>query len=89
MSSGLAVVCSDVGDCAEMLADMAEISMFPRGDTEAFAALLGRLQEAPELRRRIGNVLRTRAETHYELSSMIEKYRDLYRAVATRGGGVR
>lgn len=81
MSSGVAAVCSDVGDCAAMLEGAGPPTLVPRGDAGALAAALEALRADPDRRSRIGATLRQKSVAEYSFETMVERYRELY----TRG----
>lgn len=61
MQAGLPIVSADVGGCRELLDEQCAI-VCPPGDTSAFRAALTRLAEDRDLRIRMGEAARTRAE---------------------------
>jgi glycosyltransferase involved in cell wall biosynthesis len=88
MACGLPVVCTDVGDCEEML-PAGTPQVVPPGDAALLAAALRRMAESPETRASCGEANRRRALELYSQSVMVGRYRGLYqeavRAFAGRG----
>jgi glycosyltransferase involved in cell wall biosynthesis len=78
MAAGLAVVATDVGDVAAMLAEANRPYVTPAGDERALAAALADLAENEALRRSIGEANRVRARTEYDEKAMVAAYRTVY-----------
>lgn len=55
------------------------------GDPEALAAALRRLIEAPDLRRRMGEAGRRRAEADFAVEDVVRRHLELYRRLAPSG----
>jgi len=81
MASGLACVCTNVGDCAELLGDHSEHQIAPSGNGPVFSAKLRYLGLNPALRRQLGTANRKRCEQTYSLDAMLERYEQLYSSV--------
>ncbi len=78
MACGVPCVVTDVGDSALLVGDTG-LSV-PAMDPQAFAAALNQLVETGSAyRRELGQAARTRVETKFNLSSIAERYEDLYR----------
>jgi len=69
MSSGRAVVASDVGAVASAIVDGRTGVLVPPGDAEALAGALEFLADQPGMRERLGRAGRARAEADFELRS--------------------
>lgn len=80
MATGLPVVASDVGGNRGVLTSGSGILVDWR-DVPACASALARLLEDGELRRQLGAAALRRAQV-FAIDSIVERYRDLYRAVA-------
>lgn len=78
MAAGLAVVSTDVGDVAAMLAEANRPYVTPPGDEPALASALDQLAENEALRRGIGEANRLRARTEYDEKAMVAAYRGVY-----------
>ena len=76
MSSGLAVVGTETGGSAELLADGVNALTFPRLDAEACAAQVKRLIDDPQLFDRIRHNGMRAIESGYRLDHMIDKIED-------------
>ena len=82
MASGVAAVCTDVGDCALMLGGTADAGILPRRDASTLAAAWERLALDPALRESTGAANRRRCLELYSSDRMIADYRALYRECA-------
>lgn len=81
MACGVPCVTTDVGDSAAIVDDTGRI-VSPK-DPQAFAAACKELIElGPEGRARLGSRARKRIEENFELSRIINKYEQLYQAMA-------
>jgi glycosyltransferase involved in cell wall biosynthesis len=78
MAAGLAVVATDVGDVAAMVADVNRPYVVPAGDEAALARALAVLALDEPLRRRIGEANRTLARDAYDAAAMVAAYRSVY-----------
>ncbi|BDI60689.1 glycosyltransferase family 4 protein [Qipengyuania nanhaisediminis] len=89
MAAGLPVAAPDVGDVKEILAEANRPYVAVPGDTVALAAVLGELAEDEGLRAAIGKANRVKARANYDVSAMVDAYRDLYSgALGGRAGGL-
>ncbi len=77
MSSGLAVVSTDVGSIAEMFLDGEEGMLVPSGDSILMADTLLRLKSDPALLAGIGKMARKRVLRDYSEENMIRGYSEL------------
>jgi glycosyltransferase involved in cell wall biosynthesis len=78
MSAGLPVICSDVGDCREMIGEQ-PIPIIPPADRgEHFAQVLRTVAADPALRAAAGRSNRDRCVREYDVDLMIRRYRQLY-----------
>ncbi len=83
MACGVPCVVTDVGDSALLVGDTG-LSVPPR-NPQAFANALKQLVEAgPAYRRLHGQAARRRIETEFNLSSIAQRYEDLYRQHLTQ-----
>lgn len=76
MAAGLPVASMDVGDVANMVAP--ENRAFVVLDEAGLVAAIGALAAAPELRQRLGQANRHRAERDFAEAAMVEAYASLY-----------
>ena len=81
MSTGLAVVSTDVGDIKAMVSDENRDWVTPLGDEQAFAGALAALCDRPDERKRRGAVNRERCLREFDLAKMIAAYVSLYHEV--------
>jgi glycosyltransferase involved in cell wall biosynthesis len=84
MAAGLPVICTTVGDCAEILGNPGWPSAVPAGDLDAYVRGLGTLHADAELRERLGARNRRRCVESYSREKMIARYRHIYLAAAGR-----
>ncbi len=83
------IVTCDVPGCREVVAEGENGLLVPRGDVPALAAALKRLIDDPELRRRLGERGRMRAEAEFSVESVAAQTLALYEALLQeRGQGV-
>lgn len=81
MAARLPVVATDVGGNGELVKDEETGFLVPYGDARALADALGRLLEAPERARAMGEKGRRRVETELSLETMAAAYGELYRGL--------
>lgn len=82
LACGVPVVTTDVGDSARIVG--AEGAVVPPSDPAGFASALERLLSLPGAARRdLGLAGRERVERDYSLSTISNRYADLYRSLAT------
>ena len=79
MSFGLPVVVARVGGVPEVVTDDVEALLVPPSDAGALASALRRLIDDAELRRRLGDAGRTRAQRDFAIATMADRYERLYR----------
>ena len=86
MAAGLPVVGSRVGGVPELVVDGETGLLVEPGDPDELAAAIGRLLADRELRRRLGDAGRERAQRHFGLDSFRRAHVELYsRELARRG----
>lgn len=78
MAAGLAVVSTDVGDVAAMLAEANRGYVAPAHDETALAGALAVLAGDERLREAIGVANRAKARAEYDAKAMVAAYRDVY-----------
>jgi glycosyltransferase involved in cell wall biosynthesis len=83
MLNGLPVVASDIPAYRELLGDDEAGLLFPVGDAQAAAAAVARLADDPELRRRLGEAGRARAQ-RYTPEKVVPLLEAEYRRAAGR-----
>ncbi len=81
MASACAVLATDVGGNAALLAGQECGRLVPPGDRTALASAILDVAASPELRQRLGTSARDRANRHYSQRAMVERYEALYREV--------
>jgi len=77
MAAGVPVVVSDVGAVRDMVADGVEGLLFPPGDASALAARLAELAADAQLRARLGDAGRARAERQFRIEDTAAGYQRL------------
>jgi glycosyltransferase involved in cell wall biosynthesis len=82
MASRLPAVCTDVGDCAEMLGTRQRPFVLSPGNEDQMVEALGRLVQDAGLRAAAGESNLARCVERYSRESMIRKYREIYRSAA-------
>jgi glycosyltransferase involved in cell wall biosynthesis len=87
MASGLPVVCTWVGGNPEIVIDGQTGFLVPTSSPEALAEKMVFLQARPELTRMMGLAGRRRAEEHFDVHGMLDRYERLYRGVLARARG--
>jgi glycosyltransferase involved in cell wall biosynthesis len=84
MATGLPVVTTDAGFCADVVRHGIEgVVLGPDQDKE-IESVLSRLFERPEAIRRMGLAARARAESDYDAAALFSRYRDLVADAARR-----
>jgi len=76
---GLPIVTTDAPGCREIVRDGVNGLLVPVRDAPALAAALGKLIGDAELRRRMGEQSRARAETEFGLETVITQTLAVYR----------
>lgn len=82
MAAGLPVVATDVGDVPAMLSPCNRPFIFAPSDEDGLRRALAQLVSDPNLRQRLGEANRHRAEEAFDDLGMISRYAALYGAVA-------
>jgi glycosyltransferase involved in cell wall biosynthesis len=85
MAASRAIVATDVGDVASMVAAENRPYVVPAQSFAAYCGALAALLEQPRLRLRLGAANREAALARYDVGGMIDTYRDLF-AGLTSGG---
>lgn len=78
MSAGLAVVATPVGGIPEVVTDGVQAILTPVGDAPSLARAIAQLVRDPELRARLGEAGRERAERDFSFRQMLEDYQEIY-----------
>jgi glycosyltransferase involved in cell wall biosynthesis len=78
MAAGLAVLSTDVGDVAQMVAAPNRAFVIPLGDDAGFGAALKQLLDEPDLRRQLGRANQMQAKADYHEAAMVARYAALY-----------
>jgi glycosyltransferase involved in cell wall biosynthesis len=84
MATGLPVICTNVGDSAEILGHPDWPSIVPAGDLAAYVKGLRALYEDAAMRQTLGDRNRLRCTEAYSLERMVSRYRQLYLSAAGR-----
>ena len=77
-AAGLPAICTDVGDCRELVAAPNAEFIVPPGNVERYAAAMRYLAADPDLRLNIGRANRARCVEHYSLEQMMTRYQKLF-----------
>lgn len=80
MSTGLAVVSTDVGDVSEMISPENRPFVVALADDDAYAGALSTLAEDPAARRGLAEANRLRCLVRYDRAAMTQAYLSLYRS---------
>ena len=75
---GLPLVTTDVPGCREVVTDGVDGLLVPKGDGEALARAIRRLQENPELAHRLGEAARLKARSQFDERIVIERTLEVY-----------
>jgi N-acetyl-alpha-D-glucosaminyl L-malate synthase BshA len=81
MACGVPVVATNRGGIREVVADGVTGYLRDPRDVEGMVEATLRILEDPGARQRMGAAGRERAETHFRLETMVERYRELYRTL--------
>ena len=84
MSAGKPVVATAVGGNPELVEDGKTGYLVPPGDPHSMAEALLRLLANPELRHEMGLRGKSRAESQFNVTMMVERYEDLFQSVCVR-----
>jgi glycosyltransferase involved in cell wall biosynthesis len=82
MATGLPVICTEVGDSAEMLGNPGFPCTVPAGDPVAYARALEMLYRDADSRAQMGAANRRRCADGYSVEGMIASYRSIYHLAA-------
>jgi len=75
---GLPLITTDVPGCREVVSDGVDGLLVPKGDSTALALAIRRLQENPELARRLGAAARLKARSQFDEHIVIERTLEVY-----------
>jgi glycosyltransferase involved in cell wall biosynthesis len=89
MAHSLPIVASNVGGVPEIIQDGINGLLVPAGDDVALASAIRRVTVDSVLRRRLGDAARERADTTFSLSTMVQKYDEVYDAAVIGRNGRR
>lgn len=78
MAAGLPVAAPDVGDIRQMVAEPNRAHIAVPDDARALGVMLAELAADADLRKRLGEANRERAQAHYDAAGMIAHYREAY-----------
>ncbi len=83
MASGVPCVTTDVGDCADIVADTGAV--VSPSDSHALArGLMAMVRKHPEERQALGQAARERVKSYYGLDSVVSRYIELYEILSDR-----
>lgn len=83
MLAGRAVICSNTGGNPELIEQGMSGLLYPVGDQETLAQHMDTLLSNPQLRHRMGETGKRRAEASFTPAAMIAAHEDLYRTLLT------
>ena len=75
---GLPLIITDVPGCREVVSDGVDGLLVPKGDSKALAQAIRRLQENPELARRLGEAARLKARSQFDEHIVIQHTLEVY-----------
>jgi len=75
---GLPLITTDVPGCREVVSDGVDGLLVPKGDSKALAQAIRRLQENPELARRLGEAARLKARSQFDEHIVIQRTLEVY-----------
>lgn len=75
---GLPLITTDVPGCREVVSDGVDGLLVPKGDSKALAQAIRRLQENPELARRMGAAARLKARSQFDEHIVIQRTLEVY-----------
>lgn len=87
MAYGLPVIATRIGAIPEAVTDGQEGFLIEPGDVEALADHMLRLARDPELRRRMGQAARRRAETEFSLDVIVDRLMRIYGEILGTANG--
>ncbi|HKX76650.1 MAG TPA: sugar transferase [Acidimicrobiia bacterium] len=85
-ASGLPVVATHIRGCREVVNHEASGLLVPLGDIDALAEAINRLAADPELRIKMGEAGRAKAEQEFDEQTVVKAVLEAYRSVAMRKG---
>jgi glycosyltransferase involved in cell wall biosynthesis len=88
LAAGCAVVTTDVGGAADVVAAGTAGVLVPAGDLKAFADRLEELARSPERRRTLGEAGRRHVLARYSVDRLVDDVDELYRSLLRSSGGV-
>ena len=83
MSTGLPTLCSRTGEFQTVMADGQAGLLFDAHDVDGFVATVDRVVADPGLRERLARTARRTIEERYTVTTMVERYADCFRALAS------
>jgi glycosyltransferase involved in cell wall biosynthesis len=78
MSAGRPAIASAVGGCSELIEHGQTGMLVPPQDPEALAQQIVQLLEAPELREKLGQAARKRAESDFDIKKAVQSLETIY-----------
>ena len=84
MASGLPVICTDVGDCRELLGESALDCVVPSGDVNAYARALQKVAADSGFRSALGSANRARTVGRYSKARMVAEFQTLLETATGR-----
>lgn len=75
---GLPLITTDVPGCREVVSDGVDGLLVPKGDSKALAQAIRRLQDDPELARRLGVAARLKARSQFDEHIVIQRTLEVY-----------
>jgi glycosyltransferase involved in cell wall biosynthesis len=88
-AAGLAIIATAVGGLADVVSDGETGFLMQPRDTGGLCSLLGRLADNPELRARMGQAARQRAETHFDAQRNAARVIEHLRTAVAEAAAVR
>lgn len=82
---GLPLVTTDVPGCREVVSDDVDGLLIPVKNSNALARAIGRLQDDPELRQRLGKAARAKALQEFDERIVIRKTMEVYEELLCHG----
>lgn len=89
MATGLPTVVTNVGGNSDLVQDGITGFLFQPREVDSLATKLSLLVKSTHLRRLVGAAARQRALRKFDLALMVQRYRELYRDLASRRGILR
>lgn len=85
-AAGLPIVATDISGNPEVVAEGVSGYLCPPGDSSAFAAAMARIEAMPkEDRHAMGAAGRQRAQNHFEMDRVVDRWEELYRRFLLAG----